>query len=85
VGRYESDGIGSVFEMVLAKDGLIMRFALSPNKSVAFKPVAPDTFQAGGMTVRFVRDGTGRVTAFDYSNPLVRSIRFTRLGDRSRS
>ena len=35
------------------------------------------------MTVRFRRDETGKVVAFDYSNPLLRNVRFTRLSDRT--
>jgi len=81
-GRYESDEIGTVFQMAPTKEGLVMRFELSPDKKVEFRPVERDAFQAGGMTVRFRRDGAGRVVGFDYSNPLVRAIRFTRLRGR---
>jgi CubicO group peptidase (beta-lactamase class C family) len=80
-GRYESDEIGSVFQMVPGKDGLVMRFEISPDKALQFKPVARDTFQFSRMMVRFQRDKTGKVVAFDYSNPLVRNIKFTRLSD----
>ena len=34
------------------------------------------------MTVRFRRDKAGKVVGFDYSNPVVRNIKFTRLSDR---
>jgi hypothetical protein len=34
------------------------------------------------MFVRFRRDVSGKVTGFDYGNPVVRNISFTRLGDR---
>jgi CubicO group peptidase (beta-lactamase class C family) len=82
-GRYESDEIGSVLQMVPGKDGLVMRLELSPDKALVFRPVDRDAFQAGRMTVRFHRDPIGKVVAFDYSNPVVRNIRFTRLGDRT--
>ena len=82
-GRYESDEIGSVFQMVPGKDGLVMRFELSPDRALEFRPVDRDTFQFSRMTVRFHRDQTGKVVAFDYSNPVVRNIRFTRLSDRT--
>ena len=82
-GRYESDEIGSVFQVVPGKDGLVMRFELSPVRSLEFRPVDRDTFQAGRMTVRFHRDRAGKVVAFDYSNPVVRNIRFMRLSDRT--
>jgi hypothetical protein len=35
------------------------------------------------MIVRFRRDASGKVTGFDYGNPVVRNISFTRLGDRA--
>jgi CubicO group peptidase (beta-lactamase class C family) len=82
-GRYESDEIGTVFQMVHGKDGLTMRFELSPDKAVEFRPVDRDTFQASRMIVRFHRDKNGRVLNFDYSNPVVRNIRFTRLVERT--
>jgi hypothetical protein len=82
-GRYESDEIGTVFEMAPTGDGLlVMRFELSPDKKVELGSVERDVFQAGGMTVRFRRDGGGRVVGFDYSNPVVRALRFTRLKER---
>jgi CubicO group peptidase (beta-lactamase class C family) len=82
-GRYESDEIGSVFQVVPGKDGLVMRFELSPDKALEFRPVDRDAFQIGRMTLRFHRDRAGQVVAFDYSNPVVRNIRFTRLSDRT--
>lgn len=47
-----------------------------------FRPVNRDTFMLSRMTVRFQRDKGGKVVAFDYSNPVVRNIKFTRLSDR---
>jgi CubicO group peptidase (beta-lactamase class C family) len=82
-GRYESDEIGSVFQVVPGKDGLVMRFDLSPDKALEFRPVDRDAFQVSRVTVRFHRDPTGKVVAFDYSNPLLRNVRFTRLSDRT--
>jgi hypothetical protein len=69
--------------MVPGKEGLVMRLELSPDKALEFRPVERDAFQAGRMTVRFHRDQAGKVVAFDYSNPVVRNIRFTRLSDRT--
>jgi hypothetical protein len=80
-GRYESDETGSVLQMVPKKDSLVMRLELSPDKALEFRPVDRDTFQVSRMTVHFHRDPTGKVVAFDYSNPVVRNIRFTRLSD----
>jgi hypothetical protein len=46
-------------------------------------PVARDTYMRRLMIVRVRRDAGGRVTGFDYGNPLVRNLRFTRLADRT--
>jgi hypothetical protein len=82
-GRYESEEIGSIFRIVPGKNNLVMRLEISPNIALELSPVERDAFQFGGrMTVRFHRDKSGKVVALDYSNPLARNIRFTRLGDR---
>jgi CubicO group peptidase (beta-lactamase class C family) len=80
-GQYESNEMGSVMEMVPEKDGLVMRFYRNPAKALQFKPVDGNTFMLGMMTVRFLQDKAGKVVAFDYSNPVVRNIRFTRLSE----
>jgi CubicO group peptidase (beta-lactamase class C family) len=82
-GRYESNEMGSVLEMAPEKGGLVMRFYRNPAKALQFKPVDRDTFMLGMMTVRFLRDKDGMVVGYDYSNPVVRNIKFTRLSDRS--
>ena len=82
-GRYESEEIGSIFQVVPGKNNLVMRLEISPNIALELSPVERDIFQFGGrMTVRFHRDKSGKVIALDYSNPLARNIKFTRLGDR---
>lgn len=81
-GQYESSEMGAVMEMVPEKGGLVMRFYRNPAKAVQLRPVDPDTFMVGGMTVRFLRDKNGKVTGYDYSNPVIRNIKYTRLGDR---
>jgi hypothetical protein len=32
------------------------------------------------MTARFIRDAQGKVTALDYSNPMLRNVRMARVG-----
>ena len=44
-------------------------------------PVDRDTFQRGGMTVRFHRDDTGKVVTFEFSNPVNRNIAVTRISE----
>ena len=80
-GRYESDELGAVFEVAPGSEGLTIR--LNGGQILEFAPVERDAFQRGMMTVRFRRDGDGKVVALDYSNPMLRNLKFTRLGDRT--
>jgi CubicO group peptidase (beta-lactamase class C family) len=80
-GRYESNEIGSVFEVVPGQGSLMIHREGSGGKGSEVKPVYRDTFQIGPVTLRFLRDNAGKVVAFDYSNPVVRNVRFTRLSD----
>jgi CubicO group peptidase (beta-lactamase class C family) len=81
-GRYESEEIGSIYRIVNGKNGLVMRFEISPSVALELNPVERDAFEFGGrMTVRFQRDKSGRVVSFDFNHPDARNIRFTRLGD----
>jgi len=82
-GRYRSEELGSVFEIVPGTNGLVMRFERSPDKALELTPVERDTWMRSLMIVRFRRDGSGKVVGFDYGNPVVRNISFTRLGDRT--
>jgi hypothetical protein len=83
-GRYESTELGSVFEILPGNGNLTMRFESAPEKSLELTPVERDTWMRSLMIVRFRRDASGRVVGFDYGNPVVRRISFTRLGDRTR-
>ena len=80
-GRYQSDEVGSVFQVVPAKNGLVMRFELAPEKALPLAPVERDAFQVSQVTVRFLRDRAGKVTGFDYTNPLIRNLRYARISD----
>jgi hypothetical protein len=81
-GRYESGEIGSIFQVVPGKNNLVMRLEISPKIALELSPVERDTFQFGGrMIVRFHRDKSGKVVGFDFSNPLARNIRYTRMGN----
>lgn len=81
-GRYRSEDLGSTLEVVPAANGIVLRFVNEPEKALELTPAARDTYIRSLMVVRFVRDAAGRVAGFDYSNPLVRSIRFTRTRNR---
>jgi CubicO group peptidase (beta-lactamase class C family) len=78
-GRYESREIGSVFQIAAAAGGIEVSLGHAPDKKIPFKTVAPDTFQASQIFIHFLRDKQGKVTAFEFTNPLVRNIPFTRL------
>ncbi len=82
-GRYESGELGSVFEILPGASGIVMRFERAPEKALELEPVERDTYMFRMMIVRFRRDAAGRVVGFDYGNPVVRSMPFTRLGDRA--
>ena len=82
-GRYESQELGTVFEILPGVKGVTVRFERSPEKAQELEPVARDTFMRNMMIVRFSRDVSGKVTGFEYGNPVVRNISFTRLGDRT--
>jgi CubicO group peptidase (beta-lactamase class C family) len=79
-GRYSSDDIGSAFDIVLDGVGLIMRSVATPAKSLKLTLVDRDTFMFNMMTVRFARNASGSVLGYDYSNPIVRQIRYDRVG-----
>jgi len=80
-GRYESDELRATFQMTPGKDGLMIRINDSPTPALEFRPVDRDTFQRGMMTMRFRRDQAGKVVGFDFSNPVLRNFKFTRLSD----
>ena len=81
-GQYDSSEMGAVMEIVPEKGGLTLRFYRNPEKALQLKPVDKDTFMISQLVVCFVRDKDGKVTGFDYSNPLLRNIRYTRLNSR---
>ncbi|HEX8129643.1 MAG TPA: serine hydrolase domain-containing protein [Pyrinomonadaceae bacterium] len=80
-GRYANDETGSTFRLVPGKDGLMVHLEGSSGKGSEIRPVYRDTFQLSRVTLRFRRDKAGKVVAFDYSNPVVRNIKFTRLSE----
>ena len=81
-GRYESDEIGVVFRFETKGNTLQALIEHSPSRVLEIKPVDRDTFQISRMFMRFVRDKSGKVVALDYSNPVIRNVKFTRLSDR---
>lgn len=78
-GRYQNDENRAVFDVTPGQGGLTVRVSWNLAQAYEFRPVDPDAFQMGGMILRFRRDQAGRPMALEYSNPLVRNIRFTRM------
>ena len=82
-GRYESPELGSVIELVPATNAVAMRLEGAEARSVELAPVDRDTYMFRMMIVRLRRDASGKVTGFDYGNPVVRHIAFARVGGRA--
>lgn len=82
-GRYRSEELGSVFEILPGTAGITMRIEGSPERAVELEPVAPDTYMRSLMIVRFRRDAGGKVAGLDYGNPAIRRLELTRVGDRA--
>ena len=80
-GRYQSDEIGAFFDITPGKDVLKGRANDAPGEGLTCKPVDRNLFQLACVTLRFLRDKVGNVVALDFSNPVVRNIKFKRLKD----
>jgi CubicO group peptidase (beta-lactamase class C family) len=78
-GRYQSDELLAIFDANPGKSGLAVQ--ANAGNTIEFKPVERDTFMIGQMLLRFTRDKAGKVTGLEYSNPLLRNVKFTRAGD----
>jgi hypothetical protein len=50
----------------------------APEAVIEFKPVGPDSFHAGQSFILFKRDKAGRVVGLEYTNPLLRKVKFVR-------
>ena len=77
-GKYGNDENKVVFEITPGETRLAARASWTGSPAFEFVPVDRDTFQFRGMIIRFHRDSAGKVVGFDYSNPVVRNIEFTR-------
>lgn len=77
-GRYESDELLASIDLTPGKSGLRVVLNRLRPLGAEFLPVDRDTFQLGAFTIRFVRDGAGRVVALDLNSPVFRKASFTR-------
>jgi hypothetical protein len=78
-GRYQSEELLATFDATPGKSGLAVQ--ANAGNTIEFKPVERDTFMVGQMLLRFTRDKAGKVVGLEYSNPLLRNVKFTRAGD----
>jgi CubicO group peptidase (beta-lactamase class C family) len=76
-GRYESDDLRAAIEVTAEGESVLG--SLNGARAFPLEPVDPDTFQLSRMLLRFRRDVDGKVVGFDYSNPVLRSVPFTRV------
>lgn len=81
-GRYKSDEMGAIIRIEPKGDRLIMLLEHAPSRKIELSPVEADVFQFARILVRFKKDGSGKVVGWEYSNPVLRNVKFTRLGDR---
>ena len=78
-GSFQSDELLAVLEVEAEGDHLSMRLNDSP--PFRFATVDRDAFQFRRFFVRFRRDEGGKVEALEFSNPVLRRVRFTRMND----
>lgn len=76
-GVYRSDEIELAYRMAI-RDGTL-RLERMKAPSAALEPVVTDTFTGQPGTIRFERDGSGRVTGFVLDAGRVRHVRFEKV------
>ena len=74
-GDYVSNEVRSTWSVVTRGDTLVLRHANLGDR--VLRPVGPDRFTSGGMTIQFAREGS-RVSAMTIEQGRVRAVRFTR-------
>lgn len=76
-GRYSGEPVASA-EVLTAEEGVAVRFGRGSRGLLKLAATAPDVFRQGSMIAQFHRNAAGEVIGFSYSDPLLRSLRFTR-------
>lgn len=77
-GTYRSPELDVSYEVRVVTNALVLRFRADPDQRLT--PLYTDGFSTGGATVRFVRDGSGKVTGYQVFAGRVRRVRFERTG-----
>lgn len=80
-GRYHSPELGVTWPITFAHDSLTLGTTPSELMDISgpLEPAMQDAFTAGGGTIQFVRDASGRVTGMTLSASRMRGIEFDRL------
>jgi CubicO group peptidase (beta-lactamase class C family) len=73
-GRYRSEELMATFDVTPGKTGLNVQ--ANGANTIEFKPVERDAFMIGQMLIRFTRDKIGKPTGLEYTNPLLRKVKF---------
>jgi CubicO group peptidase (beta-lactamase class C family) len=73
-GRYRSEELMATFDITPGKAGLNVQ--ANGANTIEFKPVERDAFMIGQMLIRFTRDKNGKPTGLEYTNPLLRKVKF---------
>lgn len=81
-GRFVSDEVGATYHIVPSATGLVWRIEGRPDFEKPLVPVYRDAFDGDGATVRFHRDGRGRVTGLSVSVERARNVAFKRIKSR---
>ena len=76
-GRYYSDDLLATFDATPSKEGLAVR--ANQARTLEFKPAEHDTFLFAASMIRFRRDKAGKVIGLEYTNPLLREVKFARV------
>ena len=80
-GRYLGEP-GASAEVIPSGPGVAVRFGRGSRGMLELAPVEPDVFRRGSMIAQFHRDAAGEVVSFNYSDPLIPGLQFTRWAAR---
>ncbi|HEY9117693.1 MAG TPA: serine hydrolase domain-containing protein [Roseivirga sp.] len=78
-GEFKSDDMLSTFHVKSTSNGLVLYLDHAEFQKIPFQYITSDFFSFRRMEVKFVRDKEGRIVAFEYSNPILKKVRFTKV------
>jgi CubicO group peptidase (beta-lactamase class C family) len=83
-GHYRSDELMADFDITAGKAGLAVRVNDKPGPPYIMNAIHPDKFQFAVIMLSFNRDAAGKIVGLDFSNPLLRKVKFVRVGEARR-